>query len=124
MIELRPFQREFINRATAPGIDTAALSLPRGNGKSALAGYLVSRVLTPADELFRVGTESVLCAGSIEQARIVFSDSVAAIWPTLEVIRDIYSQASQGVVLTWITLWDAETAFRASAYRRIAYMLG
>ena len=43
-------------------------------------------------------------------------DSVAAMWPTLEVIRDIYSQASQGVVLTWVTLWDAHTAFRASAY--------
>ena len=29
-------------------------------------------------------------------------DSVAAMWPTLEVIRDIYTQASQGVVLTWV----------------------
>ena len=43
-------------------------------------------------------------------------DSVAAAWPTLEIVRDIYSQASQGVVLTWVTLWDAHTAFRASAY--------
>ena len=59
-------------RATAPGIDTAALSLPRGNGKSALAGHLVTRVLDPDDELFRHGTESVLCAASIEQPRIVF----------------------------------------------------
>ena len=48
-------------------------------------------------------------------------DSIAAVWPTLEVIRDIYSQASQGVVLTWITLWDAQTAFRAAAYKRIAF---
>ena len=43
-------------------------------------------------------------------------DSVAAMWPSLEIIRDIYSQASQGVVLTWVALWDAHTAFRASAY--------
>ena len=50
-------------------------------------------------------------------------DSVAAMWPTLEVIRDIYSQASQGVVLTWVTLWDAETAFRAAAYKRVAFQL-
>ena len=50
-------------------------------------------------------------------------DSVAAIWPTLEVIRDIYTQASQAVVLTWITLWDAETAFRAAAYKRVAFRL-
>ena len=72
MLNLRPFQRRFIRAATAPGIDTAALSLPRGNGKSWLAGHLVSRVLDPADPLFRRGTESVLCAASIEQARIVF----------------------------------------------------
>ena len=72
MTKLRTFQKRFIRGATAPGIDTAALSLPRGNGKSWLAGHLVARVLTPTDRLFRPGTESVLCAASIEQARIVF----------------------------------------------------
>ena len=70
MDQLRPFQRKFIAGATAPGVDTAALSLPRGNGKSWLAGYLVTRILDPADPLFRPGTESVLLAASIEQARI------------------------------------------------------
>ena len=50
-------------------------------------------------------------------------DSVAAMWPTLGVIRDIYSQASVGVVLTWVTLWDAETAFRGAAYQRTAFRL-
>ena len=48
---------------------------------------------------------------------------VAAMWPTLEVIRDIYSKASQGVVLTWVALWDAKVAFRASAYQRIAFKI-
>ena len=72
MIELRPFQKRFLRGALAPGIDTAALSLPRGNGKSSLAGHIVTRLLDPADDLFRPGTESVLCAASIEQARIVF----------------------------------------------------
>ena len=72
MDQLRPFQRKFIAGATAPGVDTAALSLPRGNGKSWLAGHLVTRILDPADPLFRPGTESVLLAASIEQARIVF----------------------------------------------------
>ena len=71
-MKLRPFQKRFIAAATAAGIDTACLSLPRGNGKSALAGHLVTRILTPTDKLFRSGTESVLCAASIEQARIVF----------------------------------------------------
>ena len=72
MTELRPFQRRFIDRATAPGIDTAALSVPRGNGKSFLAGHLLTRFLTPDDPLFRPGLESVLISGSIEQCRIVF----------------------------------------------------
>ena len=69
---LRRFQRKFIRAATSPGIDTAAASFPRGNGKSWLAGHLVARILSPGDKLFRAGTESVLCAASIEQSRIVF----------------------------------------------------
>ena len=48
-------------------------------------------------------------------------DSIAAVWPTLEIVRDIYSQASVGVVLTWISLWDAYTAFRPDAYKRLAF---
>lgn len=50
-------------------------------------------------------------------------DSVAAVWPTLEIIRDIHSNASQGVVLTWVTLWDAQTAFRSGAYKRASFQI-
>ena len=71
-MELRKFQQDFIRRAFAPGVDTAALSLPRGNGKSFLAAHIVTRALTPGDELFVDGKEIVLLAGSLEQARIVF----------------------------------------------------
>ena len=71
-MQLRPFQRRFLKGALAPEISTAALSLPRGNGKSWLAGFVVSRILDPTDSLFRPGTESVLCAANVEQARIVF----------------------------------------------------
>ena len=72
MDELRPFQSKFIKNTLDTGIDTAVFSMPRGNGKSWLAGYLASRVLTPEDELFQAGTESVLLAASIEQSRIVY----------------------------------------------------
>ena len=82
MIALRPFQRRFIANAIRPHIDTAVKSLPRGNGKSALAGHLVTRILNPDDKLFRPGTESVLGAASIEQARIVFRFSRADLEPT------------------------------------------
>ena len=71
-MKLRPFQKKFIEGATADGVDMAVLSLPRGNGKSALAGFLLSRILTPGDPLFVETGEAVLCAASIEQARIVF----------------------------------------------------
>ena len=67
-LNLRPFQRTFLKNALADGIDTAALSMPRGNGKSWLAGYIAAeamRDLAPHEEI-------ALCAASIEQARIVF----------------------------------------------------
>ena len=72
LLNLLNFQKRFISNAIREDIDTAVLSLPRGNGKSALAGHLVTRILDPDDELFRPGTESVLVSGSIEQCRIVF----------------------------------------------------
>ena len=72
MFELRPFQKTFIKRALSSQVDTAALSLPRGNGKSSLAGHLAARLLTPEDDLFRAGTESIAIAATLEQARIVY----------------------------------------------------
>ena len=48
-------------------------------------------------------------------------DSVAAMWPTLEVIRDPYTKAGQGgVILTWVVLWDAVVGFRSAAYKHLA----
>ena len=52
---------------------------------------------------------------------VMRGDSVAAMWPTLELVRDIYTKASQGVVLTWVALWDAKVAFRAAAYQRVPF---
>ena len=46
-------------------------------------------------------------------------DSVGGIWPGLEIVRDIYSNASTGVTLTSIILWDAAVALRAAAYKEI-----
>ena len=61
-----------MSAATSGRYDTLAFSYPRGSGKSWLSGHLVSRIMNPADSLFRPGTESVLLSGSIEQCRIVF----------------------------------------------------
>lgn len=71
-MELRPFQRRFLRRALAAGVDTAALSIPRGGGKSFLAGHILTRGMTPGDVLHEPGTEYLLCAASIEQARLCY----------------------------------------------------
>ena len=69
---LKPFQRCFVARVLSPGIRRAALSLPRGNGKSWLAGYLAAESLRPGGALFRAGDENVLLSGSFDQARYVY----------------------------------------------------
>ena len=70
--QLRTFQKQFVRRALAPGVDVAALSIPRGNGKSWLAAHLLERCLTPGDDLHVPGAEYLLCAASIEQARLCY----------------------------------------------------
>ena len=70
--QLRTFQKRFVKRALAPGIDVAALSLARGNGKSWLAAHLLERCLTPGDDLYVAGAEFLLCASSVEQSRLAY----------------------------------------------------
>ena len=82
--QLRGFQKRFIRGALAPGIDVAALSLARGNGKSWLAAHLLQRALTPGDELFVSGSEVLLCSGSIEQSRLCFRFIRAELEPSGE----------------------------------------
>ena len=73
MIELRPFQRRFLKAAFSPGVDTSALSIPRGNGKSTLAADVLRRCMTPGDPLNVPGREYALVAASLENARSVFN---------------------------------------------------
>ena len=69
---LKRFQRRFVARVLSPGIKRATLSIPRGNGKSWLAGYLAAESLRPGGALFRAGDENVLLSGSFDQARYVY----------------------------------------------------
>ena len=71
-MELRAFQKRFLAGALAPGTDVAALSIPRGNGKSWLAAHILRRCLTPGDALHVSGAEYLLCAASIEQSRLCY----------------------------------------------------
>ena len=72
MTELRTFQKQFVKHALAPGVDVSALSIPRGNGKSWLAAHLLTLALTPGDDLHVKGAEYLLCAASLEQARLCY----------------------------------------------------
>ena len=72
-VRLAPFQRRFITGALAKGTHVACLSGPRGLSKSSLSGWLLGASLDPSGPLFRPGAESVLLAGSIEQARNTFA---------------------------------------------------
>ena len=72
MVKLRRFQTDFLANAMRPDIDLACLSLPRGNGKSWLAAHLAARIMNPDDELFKLGSESVIIAPSLNQGRIVY----------------------------------------------------
>ena len=69
---LLAFQKEFVSavcRKESPP-DVAALSCPRGSGKSWLAGRLIARSLSPGDSLFEAATENILVAASRAQAGI------------------------------------------------------
>ena len=79
LIELRRFQRRFLARGLAPDVETAGLSIPRGNGKSTLAAYILERCMTPGDKLHVAGSEYLLLSGSLDQARQVFRPFRAAL---------------------------------------------
>ena len=51
-------------------------------------------------------------------------DSIAGVWNSgLSLVRDPFSKATQGVILSWIALWDAQTAMRSGAYARVAFQV-
>ena len=58
--------------------------MPRGNGKSFLAAHALTRCLTPGDVLHVPGSEYLLCAASIEQARLCYRFVRTALEPTGE----------------------------------------
>ena len=68
---LRPFQRDWISGAWHPTVDTAALSLPRGNGKTYLAAHLAAAGIQPDSPIFESGIETLSVSGSLEQSRVL-----------------------------------------------------
>ena len=98
--------------------ESGSEALMRRSMSCMASSYIPAAAGTPA-----IQEGNIFHASGPNGGGVMRGDSVAAIWPTLEIVRDIYSQASQGVVLTWISLWDAAVAFRASAYARVPFRL-
>ena len=69
---LERFQTRFIRGAFAPGVHLAVLSGPRGIGKTSLSGWLLAAALDPSGPLHVPASESVMLAGSLDQARACF----------------------------------------------------
>src|SRR5262249_20819117 len=71
-VRLAPFQRDFIKHALRKTVSIAALSVARGNGKSALAGGLtLGALLGSWDPQPR--REVILAARTREQSKICWS---------------------------------------------------
>ena len=70
-----PWERRFLRGAFAPGVVEAALSVARGNGKTAFTAGLACATLD--GPLMRPRGETVLVASSFEQARICFEHVTA-----------------------------------------------
>ena len=70
-----PWQRRFVRGAFAPGVQSAALSVARGNGKTALLSGIAAATLDGPLAVPR--GETVIVASSFEQARIAFEHALA-----------------------------------------------
>ena len=69
--KLLPFHKEFIRGAFAPGIEIAALSCPRGNGKTWLFSQLAQCSLVESGPLYVRGMETLMVSASLEQSRVL-----------------------------------------------------
>ena len=74
--EVLPWEKRFIRGAfRRPG--PAALSVGRGNGKSALCAGIATAVVDPAGPLHGNRREAVVVASSFGQSRVIFEDALS-----------------------------------------------
>ena len=83
---LFPWERRFLKGAFAPGVEDAAISVSRGNGKTTLlAGVAAAAVIGP---LVQQRAECVLVASSFTQSRILFEHVLAFLRERIETDGD------------------------------------
>ena len=88
-LELQPWQRRFVRGAFAQGVDTAALSVGRGNGKTTLLAGVAASTLT--GPLAQSRGETVIVASSLTQARIAFEHCLMFVKAEIDAERGRWS---------------------------------
>ena len=83
-VKLLAWQRRFLRGAFRPGVQDAALSLGRSNGKSTLMAALGAACVDEGGPLVSPRADNIVCASSFSQSRIVFDHIVAFMQPTFE----------------------------------------
>ena len=68
-----PFHRRWLARAFDAETDIAALSCPRGSGKTWLIGQLAAQALRPGSPTFNPGVEVLGVSASLEQSRVMLN---------------------------------------------------
>ena len=68
-----PWERKFVSGAFSVTGD-AALSVARGNGKSALVAAIATAVVDPRGPLHGRRREVVVCASAFTQGKVIFED--------------------------------------------------
>ena len=111
---------QLASRVFQTGSGEAGTEALRRRSRSCVASSYVPNAPTTGDSANVQDGNIYHAAGAGSTMR---GDSIAAVWPTLEIIRDRFTNASTGILLTWVSLWDAEVAFRSAAYKRISYKL-
>ena len=81
-ISLFPWERRFIRGALKDGVEEAALSVARGNGKTTLVSGLACAALD--GPLAAQRGETVVIASSFDQARIAFEHVLSFMAPTID----------------------------------------
>ena len=78
-LPLLGFQKRWIRAAFKPEVQIAALSIPRGNGKTALAGQLAALAIRPGSPTFEPGVAVLAVSASLEQSRELLTFARAAL---------------------------------------------
>ncbi len=78
--EVLPWQERFFRMVEREPGDLA-LSVARGNGKTTTAAAIVTACVHPEGPLHVRGAETVIVASSVRQARIVYDDVLAMLFP-------------------------------------------